>query len=122
MNGNKFKGNQVRKSKRKDEYVYDFNIETDKYAIVSGIVGGNHLLADIFEGNNKKQVRARIMGIHYRKVFYKKDDIIVINCDGNIYEVRGRVNENDIDNIKKQFVKQTDNENTDDIGFDFENI
>jgi hypothetical protein len=125
MNGNKFKGNQVKKSKRKEEFVMDYDIEKDKYAVVTGILGGNHLQADIIEGDKRKQVRARIMGIHYRKVYFKKDDLIVVNCDGNIFEVRGRVNDNEIDNVKKQFTKsqnKSDIINEEDTGFDFENI
>ena len=74
MNGNKFKGNQVKKTyrKRKDEYVYDFDEKNDKFAIVTSIAGGTHLIADILdENNNKKQVRAKIMGKHHKKVIFK---------------------------------------------------
>jgi len=122
MNGNKFKGNQVKKTyrKRKDEYVYDFDEKNDKFGIVTSIAGGTHLIADILdENNNKKQVRAKIMGKHHKKVIFKKEDLIVINCDGNIFEVRGRVNDDDISKIKKQFIKEE--ETSENTGFTFEN-
>lgn len=101
-NGNLFKGNAQKKNFRgkKDEHV-DFVAGEDQYAKVVAIEGGKIIRVATALGDQKQEVRAIISGKHFKKVWYKKDDIVVMR-DG---EIRGKVSDKDFSKARNELAK-----------------
>ena len=109
-NGNKFKGNKAKKGARGRKNVYaDFDPNVDQYAKIISIEGGKHMNVLPLDSADGTTVHATIRGIHHKKVWFKKDDYVVITYNGNIAEVMGKVNENDINRVRGQFDNTGDN-------------
>lgn len=105
-NGNKFKGNKAKKGGRGRKNVYaEFDSKTDQYARVYSIEGGKHLKVIPLNSADNKPIVALIRGIHHKKVWFKKDDLVVITGDSSLMEVVGRVNEGDVSKIRTKFDK-----------------
>lgn len=104
MNGNKFKGNKQKKGSRGRKDVYaDFNQDTDHYGKILGLEGGKHASVSLLPNGNT--VRAMLRGIHHKKVWFKKDDLVIIRGDNNFAEVWGKVNDNESNQIRREFDK-----------------
>jgi hypothetical protein len=110
-NGNKFKGTKKKKGFRKKNPNPDFDERLDEYALVSTIQGGKHLSVKLFNTGNDI-VQAIIKGSHHRKIWYKKDEIVIIRSLGNLYEVQGKVPPDEARALKRQFDKLNTNDNT----------
>jgi len=105
-NGNKFKGNKAKKGGRGRKNVYaEFDPKTDQYARVYSIEGGKHLKVVPLNNTESKPIVALIRGIHHKRVWFKKDDIVVITGDSNLMEVVGKVNEGDVTKVRTKFDK-----------------
>lgn len=102
-NGNKFKGNNTKKSFRKKNPYSDFDEKTDEYAKILSLQGGKHLTAQLLDNAKDKIVNALIKGSHHRKIWYKKDELIILRSFGNLYEVQGKVSEDEIKTIQRRF-------------------
>lgn len=104
MNGNKFKGNKQKKGSRGRKDVYaDFNPDTDHYGKILGLEGGKHASVSLLP--NGTTIRAMLRGIHHKKVWFKKDDLVIIRGDSNFAEVWGKVNDNESNQIRRDFDK-----------------
>src|SRR5579872_6350206 len=100
MNGNKFKGNKQKKGGRTRKEVYsDFDQKTDRYGKIVGLEGGKGISVLLLDSTDGKPVRAAIRGIHHKKVWFKKDDIVVVRGE----EIWGKVNDNEVNRIRRQF-------------------
>ncbi len=105
-NGNKFKGNNAKKGAHGRKEVYaEFNPLTDQYARVVSIEGGKHINLMPLDSTDNKPITALIRGIHHKKVWFKKDDLVVITGIGNLVEIVGKVNDSDIKKIRSKFDK-----------------
>ena len=106
VNGNKFKGNKVKKGARGRKSVQgECDPTTDQYARVVCMEGGNHMQVLSLNSPNKQTIRAKIKGIHHKKVWFKKDDYIVITVDGNVAEVQCKVLDTEIKRVRNEFEK-----------------
>jgi len=104
MNGNKFKGNKQKKGSRGRKDVYaDFNSDTDHYGKILGLEGGKHASVSLLPNGNT--IRAMLRGIHHKKVWFKKEDLVIIRGDSNFAEVWGKVNDNESNQIRREFDK-----------------
>jgi translation initiation factor IF-1 len=110
-NGNKFKGNNAKKSFRKKNPYIDFDEKLDEYGKVLSMQGGKHLTVQLLDNSKGKTVSAIIKGIHHRKIWYAKDELVIIRPLGNLYEVQGKVAEDDIKAIQRRFDKLEGNNN-----------
>jgi hypothetical protein len=104
-NGNKVKGNnekKVARNRKKQVIAYDESIH--KFARVVSLDGGKHLKAIPQDSLDKTPLDYLISGKHHKRVWFRKDDIIVV-ADG---EVLGKLDwcENiEINKIKHIFEK-----------------
>ncbi|VBB17810.1 hypothetical protein YASMINEVIRUS_273 [Yasminevirus sp. GU-2018] len=106
INGNRLKGNKGKKGRRgrKEEHA-DFDPATDSFGkIISGL-GSCQMSVQLLDEPNAKPVNAHIRGIHRGKLFFKKDDYVVIRHNGNLREIWGRVSEGDIRRVREDFAK-----------------
>lgn len=106
-NGNIFKGNKKKKGRhsRKEEFAI-FDEKTDQYAKVIGMQGGKHMTVQPASLNGET-VHATISGKHHKKVWFKKDDYVVISITPNssYVEVVGRVHESELKKVRAMFDK-----------------
>jgi hypothetical protein len=121
-NGNKFKGNKQTKGVRnRKRMIADFNSGTDRYAKIVSLEGGRHAMVLPLDSTDNKPISVMIKGIHHKKIWFKRDDLVVIR-DG---EIEGRVNDTDRNKVQREFDKldgdksshfifQNDNEFSDD--------
>ncbi len=117
-NGNKFKGNKAKKGGRGRKNVYaEFDSKTDQYAKVHSIEGGKHLKVIPLNSIDNKPIVALIRGIHHKRVWFKKDDLVVITGTATLMEVVGKVNEGDASKVRTKFDK-LDGGKTDNIFID----
>ena len=100
-NGNKFKGTRGKKG-RVNAYA-DYDAQTDQYARVASIEGGKHMT--VLPLNGAARLPALIRGIHHKKVWFKKDDIVVITVTSGMCEVKGKAQEQEIGRVRIQFDK-----------------
>lgn len=103
-NGNKFKGNKNKKSFRKKNPHPDFDENLDEYAKVISLQGGKHLTIQLLE-SKEKQVSAIIKGCHHRKIWYTKDELIIVRPLDNLYEVQGKVPPDELKSVQILFDK-----------------
>jgi translation initiation factor IF-1 len=105
-NGNKFKGNKVKKSARgRKSGQANFDAATDQYACVVNIEGGKHVNVLLLDSVDKKSTPALIPGKFHRKVWFKKDDLVVVMGNGNLMEIKGMVSDSEIPRIRSKFDK-----------------
>lgn len=104
-NGNKFKGNKAKKGRGRKNVYAEFDSKTDQYARVQSIEGGKHLKVIPLNSIDNKPIVAMIRGIHHKRVWFKKDDLVVITGDANLMEVVGKVNEGDVSKLRTKFDK-----------------
>lgn len=113
-NGNVNKGNNPTKSMRRrknPQVACDAN--TDRYAKVVKIEGGKRLSVLPLEDVNGKPITVIIPGKFHKRVFFKIDDYVVITD----HELKGKVNEGEVNKIKNKFEKLKSG-NNDTIIFD----
>jgi hypothetical protein len=114
MNGNKFKGNKPKKSGRGRKEVYaDFNPKTDHYGRIVNIEGGKHVSVVLLDSPDTKPISATIRGIHHKKVWFKKDDLVIVRDNGNMPELWGKVSENECNKVRRFFDKNSTQGNND---------
>lgn len=100
MNGNKFKGNKPKKSGRGRKEVYsDFNQSTDHYGKIVSLEGGKGVSVLLLDNTDGKPIHASIRGIHHKKVWFKKEDIVVIRGS----EVWGKVSDSELNRVRRDF-------------------
>lgn len=102
-NGNKFKGNKGKKGRRRKNPYADFDEKTDQYAKVLSMQGGKHMTVQPLDNPNGETVSAIIKGSHHRKIWYRKDELIVIRTIGQLVEVQGKVPMDEINSIRQKF-------------------
>lgn len=110
-NGNKFKGNNKKKGFRKKNPYTDFDETIDEYAKVLSLQGGKHLTVQLLSDTKDKTVSAIIKGSHHRKIWYKKDELVIVRSMGNLYEVQGKISNDELKIIQQQFDKLEGNTN-----------
>jgi hypothetical protein len=112
-NGNLFKGNKKKKGgrKRKEEFA-DFNPLTDQYAKIIRLEGGKHMTVQPLNAPKGTTLQAIISGKHHKKVWFKKEEIIVISTTpgSNYTEVVGRVKHSELKKVRAKFDELEDNE------------
>lgn len=104
VNGNKFKGKQRGRRARKQTHS-DYNENTDSYGKVITGLGERRMSVLLLDDPSGQPVKATIRGIHINKVWYKKDDIVVIRYNGNLYEIQGFANEGEQRRVREEFNK-----------------
>lgn len=117
-NGNKFKGNKAKKGKKRKNPYATFDEKFDQYAKVVNMQGGKHMTVQPLDNLNGCTVLAIIKGKHHRKVWYNKDELIVIRNIGkrdnnkDLYEVQGKVQVQENSAVRNKFDKlQGDEDN-----------
>jgi len=121
-NGNRFKGNQQKKTGRaKKNAIADFDKDNDMYVRVVSIEGGKHLSVLPLDSSDKKTIMAVIPGKFHKKVWFRKEDILIVTKSGNICEVKGKIDEGSLSKIKSQFEKMDSGNNSDSMVFGNDN-
>jgi hypothetical protein len=103
-NGNATKGNAQKKKGGgfgKKEIFSDFDPVTDYYAKIINMEGGKGVSVMPLKSIDQKPVHVNIRGIHHKKVWYRKDDLVVIRG----IEIWGKVNESEHNLVKRGFDK-----------------
>jgi hypothetical protein len=106
-NGNKFKGNKQKKEERGGKRFANFDTRLDQYARIVNIDGGRHMTVLPLDSIDKKTISVIIPGRFHKRVWFKKDEIIII-ANG---EVRGKVTENEMNRIRAKFDKLEGDQN-----------
>lgn len=109
-NGNNVKGNIVKKRARKKKATQaELDPDCDQYAKVISPEGGKHLRVMPLGSYDKKTVAVDIPGRFHKKVWFNKDDIIVIThaskdtSGRQKFEVKGRVGDGEVARIRTKF-------------------
>jgi len=117
-NGNKFKGNKQKKGRRtRKEMFAKYDDSSDTYGKIIASQGGKHMSVLLLGDTDKKPVSASVRGIHHKKVYFKKDDIVVIRHSGNLCEIWGYVDESEIRRVRDDFNRFENNGNQSSIIF-----
>jgi len=105
-NGNRLKGNAVKKANRaRKKSTTPFDQTVDQYAIVERLLGGPHLEAKTLK--NQNPIVVRIPGRFYKRVWFNRGDALIITqVAENIMEIKGKPSEEDVPKIRYQFDKQ----------------
>jgi translation initiation factor IF-1 len=115
-NGNITKGNNAKKNRRKVN-PYGTHDEGDQYGRIFKNEG-QHVTVELPHENEdgEKLIKCRISGKMWKKIWFNKGDLVVIagKITNNVYELKGKVSDYDIRNVKRMF-ENTDN-NDEDIG------
>lgn len=99
--------NKFKNLRRRKNASASFSERTDMYGFVKELSGDKHLvfipvIGDIIA---KYSLCARIPGKFFKRVWFRKDDLIVVTkLAENLYEIKGKVAENEIDAIKNKFI------------------
>lgn len=118
INGNKMKGNSQKKGGRTKKEIYtDFDPTTDRYGKILNLIGGKHVSVLLLNDTDNKPICANIRGIHHKKVWFRKDDLVVVRGTGNIVEIWGKVSEEEYNDIKRKFDLKENKGNTDNLIF-----
>ena len=104
-NGNKFKGNKQKKASRaRKSAVVGLDESVDQYAVVDRLMGGNHI--EVKTLKDDKPVMVSIPGRFYKRVWFNKGDVVIISkIIDNLFEIKGKVAENELLKLKSQFDK-----------------
>lgn len=117
-NGNKFKGNKGKKGRRRKNPYADFDPDVDRYGKVIELMGGSHVRVQPIDCEEKDAVQARIPGKFYKKIWFKKDDFVVITqISNNLSELKGKVSESDINKVRGKFDKMSNGDSSNVIRF-----
>lgn len=117
-NGNKFKGNKQKKAKRtRKEMHAKFDESMDTYGKIVASQGGKHLSVLLLGDTDMKPIMASVRGIHHKKVYFKKDDFVVIRHNGNLHEIWGHVDDSEIRRVREEFNRFENNGNQSSIIF-----
>jgi len=121
-NGNKFKGNKQKKGRRgRKEMFASYDEESDTYGKIVGSQGGKHLSVLLLGDAEQKPIMASVRGIHHKKVYFKKDDLVVVRHNGNLYEIWGYIDESEIRRVREDFNRFENNGNQSSIIFQDKN-
>lgn len=121
-NGNKFKGNKQKKGRRsRKEMFASYDEESDTYGKIIGSQGGKHLSVLLLGDAEQKPIMASVRGIHHKKVYFKKDDLVVVRHNGNLYEIWGHIDESEIRRVREDFNRFENNGNQSSIIFQDKN-
>ena len=102
-NLNKFKRKGNGKRKRRNAMT-KVEGDFDHYAIITDFSGSTRLLAKLLDG---PVVSVRIPNKFYKKVWFRKDDIIIVTkLADTMFEIKGKVPDNELNLIKKDLVKE----------------
>lgn len=106
VNGNRLKGNAVKKANRvRKKTITSFDKTVDQYAMVDKMVGGHHLEAKTLK--NRTPIIIRIPGRFYKRVWFNRGDLLIITqVAENIMEIKGKPSEEELPKIRYQFDKQ----------------
>ena len=100
MNGNKFKGNKQKKSGRGRKEVYsEFDPNTDQYGKIVTMEGGKGVSVIILNSPDGKPIHVAIRGIHHKKVWFKKEDLVVVRGS----EIWGKVSDGEMNRVRRYF-------------------
>ena len=100
MNGNKFKGNKPKKSGRRRKEVYsEFDSNTDHYGRIVTLEGGKGISVLLLDNTDGKPIHVTIRGIHHKKVWFKKDELVVVRGS----ELWGKVSEGELNRVRRNF-------------------
>lgn len=100
MNGNKFKGNKPKKSGRGRKEVYsEFDSSTDHYGRIVTLEGGKGVSVLLLDNTDGKPVHVTIRGIHHKKVWFKKDELVVVRGS----ELWGKVSDGELNRVRRDF-------------------
>ena len=107
-NGNINKGNKQKKSRRRVQQYADYvKGDGDQYAKVHKLTGGEHLEVELIEPDesNDKIVMCRIPGKFFKKIWFRAGDLVVLSgkFSDTIYDLKGRVQESDVNSVQKLF-------------------
>lgn len=103
-NGNKFKGNKQKKGRRtRKEMFAKYDDSSDSYGKILASQGGKHMSVLLLGDAEKKPIMATVRGIHHKKVYFKKDDLVVIRHSENLYEIWGHVDESEVRRVRDEF-------------------
>jgi hypothetical protein len=117
-NGNKFKGNKQKKGRRmRKEMFAKYDDSSDTYGKIVASQGGKHMSVLLLGDTEKKPITASVRGIHHKKVYFKKDDMVVIRNNDNLYEIWGHVDDSEIRNVRDEFNRFENNGNQSSIIF-----
>jgi hypothetical protein len=101
-NGNAFKGNAQKKGgggRPKKEVFSDFDPNTDRYGKIVNMEGGKGASVLLLNSIDGKPVHVSIRGIHHKKVWFKKDELVVVRGS----ELWGKVHEGEAKRIGRTF-------------------
>jgi len=142
FNGNKVKGNKLKKSSKGHDQYADYDPTTDRYAVVVDRKGGKHIKVQPIDNKKGDTVMATIPGRFYKRGnwFYSGDYVVITYVTDNISEIKGRIKDSELGKIKHKFEKMSEgddivkfkspddeeseennNESEDDSNQDFEN-
>lgn len=114
-NGNITKGNKGKKARRRADPYGDFQEGEDQYGRVYNLSGIDHLEVELTSPNEDgdKIVKCRIPGRFYKKVWFKKHDLVVVGerFSEKIYELKGKVRESDANRVKRMFDSAENDDN-----------
>jgi translation initiation factor IF-1 len=102
MNGNLFKGNTQKKKggrARKEVYCDTFDSTTDHYGKVVNLEGGKGVSVLLLDSIDGKPVHVTIRGIHHKKVWFKKEDLVVVRGS----ELWGKVSDSEANRVRRNF-------------------
>jgi hypothetical protein len=101
-NGNAYKGNAQKKGcggRPKKEVFSDFDSSTDRYGKIINLEGGKGASVLLLNSIDGKPIHVSIRGIHHKRVWFKKEDLVVIRGS----ELWGKVPEGDAKRIGRTF-------------------
>lgn len=115
-NGNIIKGNQGKKDRRKINPHVAF-MEGNSYGKIVKLSGCEHVEVELATKNEDglKNITCRIPGKMYKKIWFNKDQIVVVggSISKKVYELRGFPLESEEKQARKLFDKSSDDNNVD---------
>ena len=121
-NGNLFKGNVQQKKQRKEENkeqyrsrnkkksIIDVISKEDQYAFIDSLDGGKHAKVILIESIDRRPIIAVIPGKFHKRVWFKKGDVVIVSENGNLFEIKGKANEAEANQIRAKFDKGDEDE------------
>lgn len=116
QNGNIYKGNrqqkEERRKKNKEQHKKSSIVNSvsgdESYAFVDSLLGGKHVRVTMIDGADNKSVIAVIPGRFYKRVWFKKDDVVIVSENGNLREIKGKASESEASTIRSKFGRDKD--------------
>ncbi len=110
FNGNLNKFKHRNKRRKNPNAQYDKN--RDEYGFVSKLCGDKHIVVQLLDGHSTL-VKACIPGKFFKKVWFRPNDLLVVTMRDKIWEIKGRVDENNLAEAKLLMQQQVTVEKTD---------